>query len=52
MSDLALEFRQRAEMCLQNAETATHEQDKTDWLKLAEEWLRLADEVAPSPEKN
>jgi hypothetical protein len=52
MSDLASEFRQRAEMCLRNAETATHERDKTDWLKLAEEWLRLADEVDPSPEKS
>jgi len=44
-----LEFRQRAEMCLQNAETATHKRDKTDWVKLGGEWLRLAEEVDPSP---
>jgi hypothetical protein len=47
MSDLAKEFLHRAEMCRQNGQAATHARDKVDWVTLAKEWHRLAEEADP-----
>jgi hypothetical protein len=47
MQDVAAEFLRRAEMCRRNGETASSNRDKVDWLELADEWHRLAEEVDP-----
>jgi hypothetical protein len=41
--DLATGYRENAEECLRIAERTTDEIKKADWIKLAEEWLKLAD---------
>jgi len=35
-------YRRKAEECRHAAQQATSGVDKNDWLKLAEEWLKLA----------
>jgi hypothetical protein len=47
MTDLAAYFLQRAEKCRQNEDAATCARDKADWITLAKEWHRLAEEVDP-----
>jgi hypothetical protein len=47
MPGLAAEFLRQAEMCRQNGEAATCAPDKADWLALAKEWHRLAEEADP-----
>jgi hypothetical protein len=47
MPDLAAEFLRRAEMCRQNGDAATYARDKAEWITLAKEWQRLAEEVDP-----
>ena len=42
MSD-ATEFRKQAKECQQFAETARNPDDRKFWLKLAKDWLNLAD---------
>jgi hypothetical protein len=42
MSEDAASFRKRAEECQQQAERAISPLDKEAWLRLAEEWLKLA----------
>jgi len=37
--------RQSAEMCRRRADAAKDAVSKVTWLKFAEEWLKLADEV-------
>jgi hypothetical protein len=44
MSD-ADEFRKQAEECRQLAATAIKPKDKAFWLRLAEDWLKLAQEA-------
>lgn len=38
----AHEYRRRAEMCRSEADKAIRGDDKAAWLRMAEEWLRLA----------
>jgi hypothetical protein len=49
MSDAA-EFRKKAEECQQFAKTARNPDDRKFWLKLAKDWLNLA-EAADSYKK-
>jgi hypothetical protein len=37
------EYRQHAEECRRQADIATSELEKATWLKMANEWLRLAE---------
>jgi hypothetical protein len=41
-SDFSNEFVERAEECRIEARHATHEEERAEWLALAEEWARLA----------
>jgi hypothetical protein len=45
MSADADRFRKQAEECRQLAATALNALDKAFWLKLAEDWLKLAQEA-------
>jgi hypothetical protein len=45
MIDTADEFRKQAEECRQLAATALKAIDKAFWLRLAEDWLKLAQEA-------
>jgi hypothetical protein len=38
----AADYRKRADECRQKAEAAKNEIDKAIWLRMAEEWLKLA----------
>jgi hypothetical protein len=38
----ALEYQRKAEECRQRAECAVHPDDKTGWLRAAEDWQKLA----------
>jgi hypothetical protein len=42
MSDDAAQFRKQAEECRQLAAIALKQSDKAFWLRLAEDWLKLA----------
>jgi hypothetical protein len=50
-NDLAAQYRQSADECLQRAGTSKDEIDKARWLKMAEEWLTLARQAAQSSTK-
>jgi hypothetical protein len=41
----ATEYRRYAQKCVENAETAPSEGDRTAWLSLAKYWLQLASEA-------
>jgi hypothetical protein len=43
LDDLATGYRENAEACMRIAEQTTDEIQKANWIKLAEEWLKLAD---------
>jgi hypothetical protein len=38
----ALEYQRKAEECRQRADCAVHPDDKTGWLRAAEDWQKLA----------
>jgi hypothetical protein len=40
--DRADEYRRKAEVCRQEAGKSPYETDKAAWLRMAEDWLRLA----------
>ena len=42
MSDDAARFRKQAEECREQAAQAINPLDKESWLRVAEEWLKLA----------
>jgi hypothetical protein len=44
------DFRRNAEECRSLASKTTHPEEKAQWLKLAEEWTRMADATASRPE--
>ena len=44
-SDLAERYRQNADDCRQRSLQARTPADKANWLKIAEEWQKLAEEV-------
>jgi hypothetical protein len=39
--DKATEYRQKAEYCQHMGESAFREEHRTEWLRLAESWLRM-----------
>jgi hypothetical protein len=43
--DRATDYRNRVELCRRAAEAASRAQDKAAWLKLAEQWQTLAEQV-------
>jgi hypothetical protein len=43
--NIANRYRARAEECRAQAERAVHSHDKAAWLKMAEDWQRLAESV-------
>jgi hypothetical protein len=45
MSDDAARFRKQAEECREQATEAVNPLDKEAWLRIAEEWLKLASSV-------
>jgi hypothetical protein len=45
MSDDAARFRKQAEECREQAAEAVNPLDKEAWLRIAEEWLKLASSV-------
>jgi hypothetical protein len=47
----AAEFRQHAEECRQLARTARKPEDQAFWLRLAEDWLKLAQHADESQKK-
>jgi hypothetical protein len=54
MNDRVDDYRRNAEECRQQAKKAHREEDKVAWLKMAGDWLRLAenfDPTAKQPEK-
>ncbi|MCK1622406.1 hypothetical protein IVA98_03935 [Bradyrhizobium sp. 160] len=42
MNDDAARYRRYAKACLDEAEGATRAEDKEAWLRLAEEWIAMA----------
>jgi hypothetical protein len=46
--DSAALYRERAEECRRRAESATELETKAAWLRLAEDWLTLADKSEQS----
>jgi hypothetical protein len=46
----AHEYRMFSEECIQQASKSGNPEDKANWLKLAEEWTRLAREAERRPE--
>jgi hypothetical protein len=44
-NDLAAQYRESADECCQRAETSRDEIDKARWLKMAEDWLTLAEQA-------
>ena len=45
MIDHAGEYQRQAERCLQQAQQATRDIDKAEWLRMSEAWLRMAAEA-------
>lgn len=46
------EYRRKAEECRAQAAEATRDDDKAAWLKMAEEWQRLAESVDITDRRN
>jgi hypothetical protein len=50
-ANMADEYRKNADDCREQAAKALHPLDKERWLKLAEDWLKLAKNVEESKPK-
>jgi hypothetical protein len=37
--------RQRAQECMQYADVTSHQKERTQWLWLAQDWLKLAEDI-------
>jgi hypothetical protein len=48
---LAADYRAQSEACRQAAEATTGKGDEAGWRKLADQWLKLAEQVERSPAK-
>jgi hypothetical protein len=50
MTETSMEqcFLQEAERCRAEADLATNEADRAVWLRMANDWIRLAKEAAPA----
>jgi hypothetical protein len=47
-SELAAEYRQSADECCEKAVASKDEIEKARWLKMAEEWVKLAQQAEPA----
>jgi hypothetical protein len=54
MTETSMEqrFLQEAERCRAEAAEATSEADRTVWLRMANDWIRLAKEAAPAARRS